>query len=262
MPRRSVSGRGQGRAAAWRRIQEAISMHGSRETYSQRLHRFAGAAGVYPVSCELLADGRSDEEWLDAVLAGGAPIVQLRDKRSSDRRLLEKARYFRRQTRRAGALFLVNDRVDIALLADADGVHLGQQDLPPEEVRRIAPDMLIGVSCNTEEQAVRLGELERQGRLAASYYNIGPLYPTATKEGLADFLGPEAIGRFSRHLGLPFTVMGGIKFGHIRPLVARGARRIAVVTAISQAADMAAETSRWMREITEGIHEVERDHAR
>ncbi|HFQ89447.1 MAG TPA: thiamine phosphate synthase [Desulfobulbus sp.] len=237
-------------------------MHGTSTTHGQRLRRLIEAVGVYPVSCELLAAGRSDEEWLDAVLAGGAPIVQLRDKRSSDRRLLEKARYFRRQTRRANALFLVNDRVDIALLADADGVHLGQQDLPPEEVRRLAPDMLIGVSCNSEEQAVRLGELERQGRLAASYYNIGPLYPTATKEGLAEFLGPGAIARFSRHLDLPFTVMGGIKFEHIRPLVALGARRIAVVTAISQAADMAAETGRWMREITAAVAEREKEYAR
>ncbi len=236
-------------------------MDGSSERYARRLRRFTDAVGVYPVSCEALAAGRSDAEWLDAVLTGGAPIVQLRDKRSSDRRLLEKARYFRRQTRRANALFLVNDRVDIALLADADGVHLGQQDLPPEEVRRIAPDMLIGISCNSEEQAMRLGELERQGKLAASYYNIGPLYPTATKEGLSEFLGPGAIGGFSRHLGLPFTVMGGIKFEHIQRLVALGARRIAVVTAISQAADMAAETGRWMKEITETVQELERDNA-
>ncbi len=236
-------------------------MQEASEKYLQRLRRFTDAKGVYPVSCEPLAAGRSDEEWLDAVLAGGAPIVQLRDKRSSDRRLLEKARHFRRETSRAGALFLVNDRVDIALLADADGVHLGQQDLPAEEVRRLAPDMLIGVSCNTEEQARALGAQEQRGRLAASYYNIGPLYPTATKEGLAEFIGPEAIGRFSRHLGLPFTVMGGIKFEHIRPLVALGARRIAVVTAISQAADMAAETERWMREITAMVDEVERDDA-
>ncbi len=236
-------------------------MHTMNETYERRLRRFAQAVGVYPVSCEALAAGRSDEQWLDAVLAGGAPIVQLRDKRSSDRRLLEKARYFRRKTRRAGVLFLVNDRLDIALLADADGVHLGQKDLPPEEVRRIAPDMLIGVSCNTEEQAKALGELARQGRSAASYYNIGPIYPTATKEGLAEFIGPEAIGRFSRHLDLPCTVMGGIKFNHIPELVELGARRIAVVTAISQAADMEAETARWMEAIAGQVEDMRRDHA-
>ena len=210
--------------------------------YVKRLRRFIECVDIYPVSCERLADGRSDRQWLDAVLAGGAAVVQLRDKDSEDGKLLEKARYFRRKTREAGALFLVNDRLDIALLSDADGIHLGQDDLPPEAVRKLAPDMIIGLSCNSEEQAMELGRLERQGGCPASYYNIGPLFPTGTKEGLAHFLGPQAIERFSRHCRLPFTVMGGIKAEHIPELVGYGARRIAVVTAISQATDIAAET--------------------
>ena len=214
------------------------------QVYSTRLQQFIERVDIYPVSCERLADGRSDRQWLDAVLAGGAAVVQLRDKESDDGELLQKARYFRRRTREAGALFLVNDRFDIALLSDADGVHLGQDDLPPADVRRLAPDMIIGLSCNSEEQAMELGRLEQQGDCPVSYYNIGPLFATGTKEGLARFLGPQAIERFSRHCGLPFTVMGGIKAKHIPELVGYGARRIAVVTAISQAADIAAETRR------------------
>jgi len=214
------------------------------QIYTERLQQFTERVDIYPVSCERLADGRSDRQWLDAVLAGGAAIVQLRDKDSDDGELLEKARYFRRKTKEAGALFLVNDRLDIALLSDADGIHLGQDDLPPEAVRKLAPDMIIGLSCNSEEQAMELGRLERQGGCPVSYYNIGPLFPTGTKEGLAHFLGPQAIERFSRHCRLPFTVMGGIKAEHIPELVGYGARRIAVVTAISQATDIAAETGR------------------
>ena len=221
------------------------------KTYSARLRHFIERVDIYPVSCERLADGRSDRQWLDAVLAGGAAVVQLRDKDSDDGELLAKARYFRRRTREAGALFLVNDRFDIALLSDADGIHLGQNDLPPADVRRFAPDMIIGLSCNSEEQAMELGRLEHQGDCPVSYYNIGPLFPTGTKEGLARFLGPQAIERFSRHCHLPFTVMGGIKAKHIPELVGRGARRIAVVTAISQAADIAAETRRLARMITD-----------
>ncbi len=204
---------------------------------------------MYPVSCERLAAGRSDREWLDRVLAGGARIVQLRDKDSSDRELLEKARYFRRRTSEAGALFLVNDRLDIALLADADGIHVGRDDLPPEEMRRLAPDFIIGISCNSEGQAVELGRRERAGTLAASYYNIGPIYPTKTKDGLREFVGVGAIPRFSAHLSLPFTVMGGIKLHHVDELVAAGARRIAVVTALTGADDIAAETGRWLEGI-------------
>lgn len=227
------------------------------KTYIKRLQQFTDKVSLYPVSCEQLADGRSDEQWLEGVLQGGVQIVQLRDKHSSDRRLLEKAKYFRKRTREYGALFLVNDRVDIAMLADADGIHLGQQDLPPEEVARLVPDMLIGISCNTEEQAIHLGRMEQEGALPVSYYNIGPLFPTGTKEGLAEFIGPEAIARYSAHLSIPFTVMGGIKLDHVPGLVARGARRIAVVTALTRADDISEETRRWGEAIAMNIR---KDH--
>ncbi|MHB1350024.1 MAG: thiamine phosphate synthase [Desulfobulbus sp.] len=223
---------------------------GRGELYAWRLSRFVDEVTVYPVSCERLANGRSDEQWLDDVLRGGARIVQLRDKESGDRRLLAKARYFRERTSEAGALFLVNDRVDIALLADADGVHVGQKDLPPEEIVRLAPEMLIGISCNSEEQARELGRREQEGRAAFSYFNIGPLFPTRTKDGLVEFIGPEAIERFSAQIAAPFTVMGGIKLEHVPQVVGRGARRIALVTALSQAPDIAAETARWVEAIT------------
>lgn len=206
---------------------------------------------LYPVSSERLAEGRSDELWLDEVLRGGARIVQLRDKESTDRQLLEKARYFRKKTRDAGALFILNDRVDIALMADADGIHLGQKDLPPGEVVKLVPDMLIGISCNTEEQARQLGTMERDGTLAASYYNIGPIYPTSTKEGLVEFIGPESVRLFSSHISLPLTVMGGIKLGHVPELAACGVHRIAVVTALTRAPDITAETKRWIKNIQE-----------
>jgi len=217
--------------------------------YHQRMQQFTHEIDLYPVSCERLADGRSDREWLNSVLAGGAKIVQLRDKNSEDRILLEKAHYFRQKTIEAGALFLINDRFDIALLSRADGVHLGQDDLPPEDVRSLAPDMILGLSCNTEDQAMQLGRLEQKGACPVSYYNIGPLYATGTKEGLVSFLGSEAIGNFSRHCNLPFTVMGGIKLSHVREIVRAGAKRIAVVTAISQAKDIADETRRLRESI-------------
>lgn len=215
----------------------------------QRLATLRDQVTLYPVSCERLSSGRGDLQWLDAVLAGGARIVQLRDKDSSDRALFEKACSFREKTRAAGALFLVNDRVDIALLADADGVHLGQKDLPAAVVRRLAPDMLIGISCNSPAQAEELGRLAARPDCPVSYFNIGPLFPTETKDGLAHFLGIEAIQSFSSLCPLPFTVMGGIKLEHVPALTAAGARRIAVVTAISQAPDMATATARWIAAI-------------
>ncbi len=220
-----------------------------KELYQQRYRQFEDNVGVYPVSCEKLSAGRSDREWLDQVIAGGAQIVQLRDKESSDCELLAKARYFREKTKGAGVLFFLNDRLDIAMLSDADGMHVGQKDLPPEEIRQLAPDILIGFSCNTEEQARDLGNNVEQGTSAVSYYNVGPIFKTGTKEGLYHFLGVDEIANFSRHCSLPFTVMGGIKLEHLDSLLSAGVKRVAVVTAISQADDMARETSIWQQRI-------------
>ncbi len=224
------------------------------ELYQRRFKQFVDEVGVYPVSCEKLAAGRSDREWLDQVIAGGARIVQLRDKESNDRELLAKALYFREQTRKAGVLFFLNDRLDIALLADADGMHVGQKDLPAEEIRKLAPDILIGHSCNTEEQTRILGKAVEHEKSGVSYYNIGPLFKTGTKEGLHHFLGADGITDFSRHCSLPFTVMGGIKLEHLDAVLAAGAKRVAVVTAISQAEDMVKETATWQERIKGGAH--------
>ena len=218
-------------------------MQTKNDLHRQRLKKFIEEVTLYPVSCERLARGRDDLAWLDSVLSGGAKIVQLRDKDSDGLRLCEKARIFRQKTRAAGALFIVNDRVDIALISGADGVHLGNSDIPAAEVRALAPELIIGVSCNTEEQAA---SAEKRG---ASYFNIGPLYATQTKEGLATFLGPGAIQKFSARSALPFTVMGGIKKEHIPELTAMGARRLAVVTALTEACDIAAETRAWLAAI-------------
>jgi thiamine-phosphate pyrophosphorylase len=220
------------------------------DIYIRRLRQFTEEVTLYPVSCEKLSAGRTDREWLDGVLAGGARIVQLRDKESKDALLLEKARYFRMKTKEAGALFLVNDRLDIALLADADGIHVGQEDLSPAEIRKLAPDFIVGLSCNNEEEVETLVRTIAKHPNHVSYFNIGPLFSTGTKDGLQSFLGPEAITAFSGKCPLPFTVMGGIKYGHIDELVAHGAKRIAVVTAISQADDIEGETAKWIQAIS------------
>jgi thiamine-phosphate pyrophosphorylase len=212
-------------------------------SYLEKLAFFRDKVTIYPVSCEVLANGRSDIEWLEAVLAGGARIVQLRDKHSDDLTFYHKALAFRKMTREAGALFIVNNRVDIAMLAKADGVHLGNNDLPAREVRKLAPEYIIGISCNTPEQAATAKER------GASYFNIGPIYATATKKNPAPFLGPDAIGTFAPLCDLPFTIMGGIKLEHVPELAARHVRRIAVVTALTQAEDIAAETRRWIAAI-------------
>ena len=212
-------------------------------SYQEKVNFFREKVTIYPVSCEPLANGRSDIEWLEGVLAGGAKIVQLRDKHSDDRVFYQKALIFREKTNNAGALFIVNNRIDIAMLSHADGVHLGNNDLPVEKVREFGSELIIGVSCNEKKQVSTVKE--RGG----SYYNIGPIYTTKTKKNLTPFLGSDAIESFSSLCDLPFTVMGGVKLEHVKDLVARGAQRIAVVTALTQAKDIAAETRLWIEAI-------------
>ncbi len=190
---------------------------------------------VYPVTCERLSDGRSNLEVLEAVITGGSKIIQLREKDYPKKDLYDLALKFKEITNRAGVLLIINDHVDIALAVDADGVHLGQEDLPVQVARNLAPELLIGASTHSLEQAL---QAEKNG---ADYINIGPIFSTKTKEGMGRSLGPEAISEISPQIKIPFTVMGGINEDNIEQVLAKGARRVAMVTAITKAADIAAK---------------------
>jgi len=187
---------------------------------------------IYPVTCEHLSQGRSNLEVLHAVIQGGAKIIQLREKEYHKKDLYDLAMKFRDVTAKAGVLLIINDHLDIALAVDADGVHLGREDLPVGVARQLAPDLLIGASTHSLEEAI---EAQENG---ADYINIGPIFPTKTKEGVERFLGPDAIVAISPNLEVPFTVMGGIKEENIEQVLGKGARKVAVVTAITKAPDM------------------------
>lgn len=212
---------------------------------SDRLARFR-ETDLYVVITERFCAGRTALAVLEQVLAAGVGIVQLREKECDDRGLFERALAFRELTRRAGALLIVDDRLDVALAADADGVHLGQRDLPVREARRLAPHLLIGASSHTPEQA---WEAQDAG---ASYVNIGPIYPTLTKATGMPALGPAVLERTAPRLTIPFTVMGGIKADNLAALLGRGARHLAVVTAVTAADDVAGAARSLRRAIVEG----------
>ncbi len=203
----------------------------------ERLEAFA-PVDLYPVTCETLSAGRSDFEVLDGIIAGGARIVQLRDKNADKRTLYEKALRFRNVTAAHGVLLMINDHVDIAIAVDADGVHLGQDDLPLAAARDLIPDKIIGISSHNLEEALAA---QQEG---ADYVNIGPIFPTGTKEGVNSYLGPAAIRQISPQLSIPFTTMGGINLDNIKQVLAAGARKVAVVTAVTKAADIAAAVER------------------
>ena len=206
---------------------------GKRMNHQGRITRLR-EIDIYPVTCQSLSEGRTNLEILEGILAGGAKIVQLREKDWDKRDLYEMGLEFRRRTSAADALFIVNDHLDVALAVGADGVHLGQADLPIPAARAIAPDLILGASSHGLEQALRA---EKEG---ADYVNIGPIFPTKTKMGAENFLGPTAIREIGERLRIPYTIMGGITRENIQEVLEAGARRVAMVTGITQAPDIEA----------------------
>jgi thiamine-phosphate pyrophosphorylase len=207
----------------------------------RRLTAFA-QADLYVVITEAFCAGRTALEVLDRVLEAGVGIVQLREKDLEDRRLYELAVEFRRRTQAAGAVLIIDDRVDIALGAGADGVHLGQTDLPVAAARRIAAELIIGASTHS------LSEAQAAQEAGASYVNIGPIFATPTKPTAVP-LGVEAIKRIAPQLKIPWSTMGGINQGNISQLVAQGARHPAVMSAVTAAPDVTAAAKALRRAI-------------
>jgi thiamine-phosphate pyrophosphorylase len=177
--------------------------------------------------------------------AGGAQLIQLREKNLDDRTLMERAREVRRLTRQAGVVFILNDRPDIARLCEADGVHLGQDDLPVREARRIlGPQALVGVSTHNIAQL-------RQAILdGASYVGVGPTFPSSTKD-FAELAGLDFVRQALLETALPAFVLGGVTLQTLPAALAAGAWRVAVSGAVCHAEDPRAATAA-LRQILSG----------
>jgi thiamine-phosphate diphosphorylase len=189
---------------------------------------------VYLVTDPQLSHGRSELEVVRAAAAGGIRLFQYRDKSATARTYLEKARALSALCRELGVWLLLNDRVDIAAAVDCDGVHLGQDDLPTADARALlGAGKIVGRSTHSVEQA---REAIAQG---ADYINIGPVFPTATKQVAIAPVGLEMVRAVTALSTVPVTTMGGIKLSNAAQVVAAGADRVAVVTEVTQAPDIA-----------------------
>lgn len=193
--------------------------------HAQRMRAFEESF-LYPVVSSEFCGGRDPAEVIDELGSRGARIVQLREKNRSGRDLFELACRCREITAKYRMLLLIDDRLDIALACGADGVHLGQDDLPVAAARRIAPELIVGASTHNADE---IAAAQCDG---CSYLNIGPIYPTATKSVSCGALGVEFFKQLKPLVKVPFSVMGGIKARHIPELSALGARHIAMVTGI------------------------------
>ena len=204
---------------------------------------------VYPVTCEHHSAGRSNLDVLEGIIQGGARIIQLREKEYHAKDLYHLALKFRQITTNAGILLIINDHVDIALAVEADGVHLGQEDLPLQVARNLAPDLLIGASTHSLEEAL---QAQKDG---ADYINVGPIFPTKTKKEAENILGPDAILRIGPYVKIPLTVMGGINESNIDQVLTKGVQRVAMVTAIIKAENIAEKVS-FLKEKIRSYHPV------
>ncbi len=191
--------------------------------------------GLYGITAENWSRGRSNAEIVAAMIRGGVRIIQYREKDKSIREKYEECRILRQITAEAGVLFIVNDHIDIALAVGADGVHIGQDDLPPEVVRSfIGPEMLMGISTHSPEQAQ--GAVEA----GADYIGVGPIYSTQTKVNVCAPVGLEYLEYAVRSINIPFVAIGGIKRHNLSEVIACGARCVCLVTEIVGAEDPAA----------------------
>ncbi len=183
--------------------------------------------GLYPVITEEFCNDRDSIYVLKEIIKGGAKIVQLREKKKTVKQIYELALKYREITGQYNVTLIIDDYVDIALAVKADGVHLGQDDLPCKAARMLAPHLIIGVSTHNEE------EIKKAIQDGASYINIGPIFATNTKETHYKPLGVEYLKRVKP--SFPFSVMGGIKRENIKSLLEIGVKNIAMVTEITMA---------------------------
>jgi thiamine-phosphate pyrophosphorylase len=193
-----------------------------------------------------VADRAGMDRALDGALAGGADLFQLRDKTASDDQLLAAAECARERCHAAGALFLLNDWPDLAVACGADGVHVGQDDMPVARARELVGDeAIVGLSTHSTQQALA------GSRSGADYIAVGPVHATPTKEG-RPAIGVEPILYAAAHVDLPWFAIGGIDADTVADVVAAGARRVVVVRAVAEAEDPEAAT-RALRASLDGL---------
>lgn len=182
--------------------------------------------GIYGITGDNFAHGKTNLECVKAMIEGGIKIIQYRDKTKSIKEKVKEAREIRELCRENRVIFIVNDHVDIAILVDADGVHIGQDDMDPSDVRKLIGDnKIIGLSTHSEEQGMK-AYLNPD----VDYIGVGPIFPTTTKD-----TAPVGLGYLEyavKNLHLPFTAIGGIKEHNLHEIISRGAKNVCLVSDI------------------------------
>jgi thiamine-phosphate pyrophosphorylase len=218
-------------------------------TGEQRRARLADAR-LYLV-CDCMPNNRDLSEFLLEAIAGGVDVVQLREKHLEDSFLAEAAGVAADVCDANGALFILNDRPDIAAMTRVDGVHIGQEDMSVAEARAIVgPDMLLGLSTHTPSEIDAAVQLDSEGKPYVDYIGVGPVHATPTKLG-RPAVGVELVSYASTHAHVPFFAIGGIDSESIATVLNAGATRVCALRAICNSDDpeLAAQTLRSALEL-------------
>jgi thiamine-phosphate pyrophosphorylase len=187
---------------------------------------------------------------VEGALSGGSTAIQMRWKNGSAREMVELGHELRRLTSAAGALLIVNDRIDVALAISADGAHVGDDDLPLRACRGlVSPGFILGRSVDNPEEAVAA---EADG---ADYVGFGPIFSTVSKDKLGAAVGIEAIAAVRNAIGIPLVAIGGITASQARFIISGGADGVAVIAAVMGSEDPERSSSRLVREISAGVSE-------
>ena len=187
--------------------------------------------GLYGITAEIFSKGRSNYEVVTEMIKSGIKIVQYREKFKSLREKLEEAKILCELCKKNNVLFIVNDHVDITLMVDADGVHVGQEDMPVSEIRKIlGANKIIGLSTHSVEDA------DKAVLQDVDYIGVGPIFPTTTKDRTA--VGIEYMEYVEKNINLPYIAIGGIKESNLLEVIEKGARRVALVSEILGADDI------------------------
>ena len=193
-------------------------------------------ADLYGITAEEYSMGRNNIEVVSQMIKAGIKVIQYREKDKKMQEKYQECLALRKMTKEAGVTFIVNDHVDMALLVEADGVHLGQDDLPVNRVRElVGKDLIIGLSTHSPEQA------QSAMKMGVDYIGVGPIFTTQTKKDVCAPVGLEYLDYVVKHIPLPFVAIGGIKEHNITEVTQRGAKCIALVTEIVGANDIGAK---------------------
>jgi thiamine-phosphate pyrophosphorylase len=188
---------------------------------------------LYPITDSRIT-GLSQAEQIERLAAGGATLIQLREKFAAPREFHQSALEAMKVARRLGVQIIINDRVDIAMAVAADGVHLGQDDLPPERVRALlGQSRIIGFSTHSLKQALEADSAP------VDYIAIGPVFQTLTKEKPDPVVGLEALGEIKRHVSKPLVAIGGITLDRAQEVIAAGADSLAIISDLYVTGDIA-----------------------